>query len=92
MTDRIFPVVALLVSALAAPVSHAQGPGDGAGPPPFARLDGNGDGVIDLSEFKRHEIPFGEHAEAFRLIDADGDGLVTEREFSDHRPPPPPRR
>lgn len=85
-------LVTLVGMALAMPASYGQGPGGERGPPPFSKLDLNGDGVMTLEEFKSHVIPHGDHAEVFVIIDTDADGVITEQEFTSHRPPSPPRR
>jgi Ca2+-binding EF-hand superfamily protein len=51
----------------------------------FACLDVNGDGLIDLVEWKAHIMAMGispEHAQkSFSAMDSDADGMVTEDEF-----------
>jgi hypothetical protein len=61
-------------------------------PPPFSKLDVNGDGKLTLDEFKTHQIPRGDHETVFKGFDVSGDGVVTEEEYKNHRPQAPQRR
>ncbi|HID29679.1 MAG TPA: hypothetical protein EYP19_06685 [Desulfobacterales bacterium] len=73
--------------------SDSRGPGgEWHAPPPFIELDLDANGVVTLEEFRRHEIPHGEHAELFSRIDANADGQLTKEEFASHEPPRPPHR
>jgi len=63
----------------------------------FARLDGDGDGQIDLAALTEElesesEVDPGKERflENLRAADADGDGYVSQEEFESMEPPPPP--
>ncbi|WDE05952.1 EF-hand domain-containing protein [Thalassomonas viridans] len=83
----------MLTSSLAC--SYAAEPSQNdkrRGPPPFSRLDLNGDQAITLEEFKQHRIPRGDHERVFANIDSNDDQQISEEEHNSHRPPCPPRR
>ena len=61
--------------------------GDRRGPPPFNKLDIDGDGLITLEEFKQHKLPRGEHDVVFKHIDANRNGVISEQELTSHKPP-----
>lgn len=63
----------------------------------FARLDGDGDGQIDLSQLtaeaeggKADDVHFSRMLEDLTAADTDGDGLVSQTEFEAMEPPQPP--
>jgi len=61
----------------------------------FAKLDGDGDGSIDLSqltsEVEGSDDPgFAAMVEHLSAADTDGDGLISQAEFEAMEPPPPP--
>lgn len=79
-----------LSSAYAQPNDdESQQRGERRGPPPFAKLDLDQDGIITFDEFEQHPIPRGEHAEVFSNIDTDSNGQITEQEWTNHKPPRP---
>ncbi len=61
--------------------------GERRGPPPFNKLDLDGDGLITLEEFRQHKLPHGEHDVVFKHIDADGDSVISKQELENHKPP-----
>ena len=83
--------IAVALPACAGP-EPAQPGSERRGPPPFSSLDLNGDGRLTLEEFRSHQIPHGDHDEAFSMIDANSDRIVTQSEFENHKPPEPPSR
>ncbi|SFD27343.1 EF-hand domain-containing protein [Pseudoalteromonas denitrificans] len=62
------------------------------GPPPFTKLDINGDGAITFDEFSKHKIPRGNHETVFSHFDTDNDGKISEHEFNDRKSHPPRRQ
>jgi len=61
--------------------------GERRGPPPFSKLDLDGDELITLEEFKQHKLPHGEHDVVFKHIDANGDSVISKQEMESHKPP-----
>lgn len=95
----VMTVAGMSWSSLAAvSVNNADSAGDNAqvrarpAPPPFAKLDIDGNGEVTLDEFRQLSIPHGDHQTGFTYIDSNGDGLVSEHEWLDHKPPGMPPR
>lgn len=60
---------------------------DRRGPPPFEKLDLDGDNGISLEEFSQHRIPHGDHDTVFGFIDSNADGMISQEELRSHKPP-----
>ncbi len=67
--------------------SEGRQSGERRGPPAFADLDLDADGVLTFAEFEQHKIRRGDHATLFNRVDQNGDGSILEDEWSSHKPP-----
>ncbi len=88
ITIKAISVIALL-TAVSSSV-WAERPQQGGGQhqrPSFSTIDTNGDGIIELNEFSKQELPNGDYETIFAHIDSDSDGLISEDEFENHKPP-----